>query len=70
MQSNMMHNSRSNFRGDAYPKIKRYSVLSYWHNSRRLACSPVGAVSWRRFAGAAAEPDKRAGAADKYRVDG
>lgn len=70
MQSNMMHNARSNFRGDAYPKIKRYSVLSYRNNSRRLACSPAGAVPWRRFAGAAAEPNKRTGAADEYHMDG
>lgn len=70
MQSNMMHNSRSNFRGDAYPKIKRHPVLSHWHNSRCLACSPVGAVPWRRFAGAAAESDARVGAADEYHMDG
>ena len=70
MQSNMMHNARSNFRGDAYPKIKRYSVLSYRNNSHRLACSPAGAVPWRRFAGAAAEPNKRTGAADEYHMDG
>ena len=70
MQSNMMHNSRSNFRGDAYPKIKRYSVLPYRNNSRRLACPPAGAVSWRRTARAAAEPDQRTGAADEYHMDG
>ena len=70
MQSNMMHNSRSNFRGDAYPKIKRHPVLSYWNCSCCLACPPAGAVPWRRFAGAAAESDARVGAADEYHMDG
>ena len=70
MQSNMMHNSRSNFRGDAYPKIKRYSVLPYRNNSRHLACPPAGAVSWRRAAGAAAESDSSIRAANEYCVDG
>ena len=70
MQSNMMHNSRSNFRGDAYPKIKRYSALPYRNNSRHLACPPAGAVSWRRAAGAAAESDSSIRAANEYCVDG
>ena len=58
------------FRGDAYPKIKRHPVLSHWHNPRRLACPPVGAVLGRRAARAAAESDISIGAADEYHMDG
>ena len=47
----------------------QYPVLSHWHNPRCLACPPAGAVSWRRFAGAAAEPDISIGAADEYHMD-
>ena len=48
----------------------QYPVLSHWHNPRCLACPPAGAVSWRRFAGAAAEPDISIGAAGEYHMDG